>query len=50
MAGIDNYLIDNGSEDTIANYGNEIADTLKRRPELRDRFSDLAELVAEKQG
>lgn len=48
LAGIDNYLIDNGREDTIENYGNEIVDTLKRRPELIDLFPDLSGLVAEK--
>jgi len=42
LAGIDNYLTDNGQLD---NYGDEARDTFQRRPELKAHFPEIVEAL-----
>ena len=41
LSGIDNYLSDNGQKCFNAEYGVEVEEIFKNRPELKDAFPDL---------
>ena len=45
LAGIENYLTDNGEKSTMDEYGDEIKSRLTRRPELIAHYKELAALI-----
>lgn len=49
LAGLDNYLSDNGCMELAKNYGDEIETTFNRRPELKDAFPKLVQAMTIRQ-